>query len=109
MSHEGVIPGHITNPHTTVHHATETQAHIAIDETLHTEDSHHTGVFPGITVNPDHAHHTNKTTRHHQNSLTVPTRQPEKTKTGKINMSLFMTHHPNTTALMNNPANPMRI
>ena len=43
--HEGVIPGPITDPHTTAHHATETQVCTATDETLHTEDPHHTEVF----------------------------------------------------------------
>ena len=48
--HEGVAPGHITDPHTTAHHATETGVHITIDKTLHIEDPHHTEVFPEITV-----------------------------------------------------------
>ena len=43
--HEGVAPGHITDPHTAAHPATETQAHIAINETLHIEDPHHTEIF----------------------------------------------------------------
>ena len=42
--HEGVAPGQITDPHTTAHHATETQVHIAINETLHIEDPCHTVV-----------------------------------------------------------------
>ena len=65
VTHKGVIPGPITDPCTTAHHATETQAHTATDETLHTEDPHHTEVFPGIAVDPDHVYHTNTTTRHH--------------------------------------------
>ena len=44
--------------HITADHATETQAHIAIDKTLHIEGSHHTEVFPEITVDLDHVHHT---------------------------------------------------
>ena len=58
VTHKGVIPGPITDPHTTALHATDTQVHTATDETLHTEDPHHTEVFPGITVDPDHMHHT---------------------------------------------------
>ena len=77
VTHAGIAPGHITD--TAAHHATETQAHIAIDKTLHTEDSHHTKVFPGIAVNPDHVCHTNQTAKHHQNHLTAPTRQLGKT------------------------------
>ena len=33
--HKGAIPDHTTDLHITAHHATETQAHITIDETLH--------------------------------------------------------------------------
>ena len=40
---------------------TETQVHTATDKTLHTEDLHHTEVFPGIAVDPDCVHHTNTT------------------------------------------------
>ena len=109
MTHKGVIPGPSTSPHTVQHHTTETQVHMAIDETLQTEDPHHTEIFPWIAVTPDHVHHTNTTTRHHQNHLTALTEQPGRTKTGNINKSPLMTHHPNTTALMNKPANPMRI
>ena len=56
--YEGVTPGHITDPHTTAHLTIETQVHIAIKETLHIEDPHHTEVFPEIAVDPDHIHHT---------------------------------------------------
>ena len=109
VTHEGVTPGHITHSHTTAHHPTETQVHIATNKTFHTEDPLHTEVFPWIAVDPDHVHHTNTTAKHHQNCLTAPTRQPGKTKTGNINKSPLMTHHLNTTALMNNPANLTRI
>ena len=108
-THEGVILGPTTDPHTTAHYATETQVHTITNETLHTEDLHHTEVFPGIAVDPDHMHHTNTTTKHHLNSLTAQTKQPGKTKTGNINKSPLTIHHPNTTALMNKPANQMMI
>ena len=109
VTHKRVTPGNITDPHTPAHHATETQADITTNETLHTQDPHHTGVFPGIAVDPDHMHHTNTTAKHHQNHLTAPTGQPGKTRIESINKSPLMTHHLNTTALMNNPVNPMRI
>ena len=108
VTHKGVIPGPITDPHTTAHHATETQMYTTTDETLHTEDLH-TEVFPGIAVDPDHVHHTNTTTKHHQNCLTALTKQPGRTKTGNINKSPLMIHHPNTTAVMNKPVNQMMI
>ena len=65
--------------------------------------------FPGVAVDPDHVHHTNTSAKHHQHCPTAPTGQPGKTRIGNINNSPLMTHHPNTTALMNNPANLMRI
>ena len=108
-THKGVILGPITDPHTTAHHTTETQVHTTTNETLHTEDLHHTEVFPGITVDPDHVHHTTTTTKHHQNHLTAPTKQPGKTRTGNISKSPLMIHHLNTTAMMNKPANQMMI
>ena len=82
-THEGVVLGPITNPHTTAHHTTETQVHTATNGTLHTEDLHPTEVFPGITVYPDHVHHTNMTAKHHQNCLGALTKQPRKNKNRK--------------------------
>ena len=67
--------GPITNPHATAHHATEAQVHTTLDETPHTADPHHTEVFPGIAVDPDHVHHTNTTTKHQQDCLTALTEQ----------------------------------
>ena len=84
MTHAEVTPGHITDSHATAHHATETQVHIATNETPHTEGPHHTEVFPGIAIGPDLIHHTNRTTKHHQNHLTAPTGQPAKTRTRNI-------------------------
>ena len=107
--YDGVILGPITNPHTTAHHAKETQKHTTTNKTLHTGDPHHTEVSQEITVNPDHAHHANTPTNHHQNHPTAPTAQPGRTRTGNINKSPLMTHHLNITALMNKPANQMKI
>ena len=109
VPHVGVVLGPITDPHTAAHHSSETQVHTATEETLHTEDPHHTEVFPGIAANPDCTHHTNTTTKHHQNHLTALTEQPGETKTGNINKSPLMIHHPNTKALMNKQANQMMI
>ena len=109
VTHERVILSPITDPHTAAHHATDTEAHTTTDKMLHTEDPHHTEVFPGITVDPDHVHHTNTTTKHNQNHLTAPTGQPARIRTGNIIKSPFMVHHLSTTVLMNKPVNPMRI
>ena len=84
VTHAEVTPGHITNSHATALHATETQVHITTDETPHTEGPHHTEVFPGNAVGPDLIHHTNTTTKHHQNHLTALTGQPGKNKDKKI-------------------------
>ena len=109
VTHEGVIPGPVTD-HTPQHIMPQkTQVHTATDETLHTVDPHHTKVSLEIAVDPDHVHHTNTTTRHHQIHLTAPTKQPGRTKTRNINKSPLMTHHSNTTALMNKQVNQMRI
>ena len=108
-THEGVILGPITDPHTTAHHTTETQAHTTTNKTLHTEDLHHTEVFQGSQFIQTTCITQHTTAKHHQNCLTAPTKQPGKTKTGNINKSPLMIHHPNTTALMNKPATQMMI
>ena len=80
VTHKEVTLGPITNPHATVHHATEAQAHTVTDETPHTADPHHAEVFPETAVDPDHIHHTNTTTKHQQDHLPAPIEQPGKTK-----------------------------
>ena len=108
-SHTGVILGPITDPNTTTHHAKETQTHTATDEAFHIGDPHYTEVTQEIAVDPDHAHYTNTPTKHHQNHHTAPTTQPGRKRTGNINKSPLLTHHPNITALMTKPANQIRI
>ena len=93
----------ITNPHATVHHATEAQAHTVTNETLHTADPHHAEVFPETAVDLDHIHHTNITTKHQQDHLPALIKQPGKPKTGNISRSPLMIHHLSTIALMNKP------
>ena len=59
--HRGVTPGHITDAHTEAHHATDTQAHIAINEILLIDGLHHTEAFlhiPEIAVDLDHVPYT---------------------------------------------------
>ena len=95
---------HITNPHTTAHHATEAQAHIITNKTLHTTDPHHAGVSPEKTVDLDHTHHANATTKHPQDHLPALIKQPGNPKTGNASKSPLMTHPLNIIALMNRPA-----
>ena len=109
MPHEEVVLGTITNPHTAAHHATEAQAHTTTNETPCTADPHHAEVYPGITVDPDHIHHTNTTTKHQQDNLTAPIKQPGKPNTGSISRSLLMIHHLSTIALMSKLVNQMMI
>ena len=103
VTHEEVALGPITNPPTTVHHVTEAEAHTITDKTPHTTDPHHTEVFPEIVVDPDHSHHTNTTTKHQQDHLPAPIKQPGKSKTGNISRSPLMIHHLSTIALMSKP------
>ena len=95
---------HITNPHTTAHHATEAQAHTVTNETPHTADLHHVGVSSETTVDLDHAHHANTTTKHQQDYLTALIKQPGKPKTGNTSRLPLITHPLNTITLMNRPA-----
>ena len=94
----------ITDPHAAVHHTTEAQVHTIIDETPHTADPHHAEVSPETTVDPDHIHHTNTTTKHQQDCLPAPIEQPGKPKTGNISRPPLMIHHLSTIALMSKPA-----
>ena len=64
MTYKEVILGPIIDPHAAAHHAMEAQAHTATNKTPRTADPCHAEVFPGITVDPDHVHHTNTTTKH---------------------------------------------
>ena len=109
MTHKEVILGPITNRHATAYHVTEAKHIPLTNETPHTADPHHTEVFQGIAVDPDHVHHTNTTTKHQQDHLTAPTKQPGKPKTGNISRSPLMMHHLSTIALMSKPANHIMI
>ena len=93
----------ITYAHATAHHATEAQAHIVTDKTPHTADPHHAGFSPETTVDLDHIHHANTTTKHQQDHLPVLIEQPGKPKTENTSRSPLMTHHPSIIALMNKP------
>ena len=76
VTHEEINLNPTTNPHTTAHHATEAQAHIITNETPRTTDPYHAEVPPETTVDLDHIHHTNTTTKHQQDHLPALTKQP---------------------------------
>ena len=103
VTHEEVTLSPITDPHAAAHHVTEAQAHTTTNETPHTADPHHAEVFPETAVDHDHIHHTNTTTKHQQDHLTAPIKQPGKPKTENISTSRLMIHHLNTIALMSRP------
>ena len=103
VTHKEVTLDPITDPHTAAHHATEAQAHIVTNEAPHATDPHHAEVSPETTVDLDHIHHTNTTTKHQQDCLPALTTQPGRPKIGNISRSPLMTHHPSTIALMNKP------
>ena len=103
VTHKEAALGPITNPHPAAHHVTEAQAHTATDETPHTADPHHTEVFPETTVDPDHVHHTNTTTKNQEDCLPALATQPGKPKTENISTSPLMIHHMNTIGLMSRP------
>ena len=104
VTHAEVTLDLITDPHTAAYHTTEAQAHIVTEKTPHTTDPHQSEVSPETTVDLDHMHHTNTTTKHQQDHLPAPTKQPGKPKTGNISKSSLMTHHPSSIAQMNKPA-----
>ena len=104
MTHEEVTLDPITNLHAAVHHPTEALAHTITNETPHTADLHHAEVFQETTVDLNCLHHTNTTTKHQQDHLPAPIKQPGKAKTGNISRSPLMIHHLGTIARMNKPA-----
>ena len=103
VTHEEVTLDPITNPHTTVHHVTGIQTHTVTDETTHTADPHHAEVFPETTVDLDHIHHTNTTTKHQQDNLQALIKQPGKPRTGNKSRSPLMIHHQSAIAPMSKP------
>ena len=108
MTHEGVIPGPITDPHSTAHHTTETQVHTTTDETPHTEDPHHTEVFSRdySRSRPCTSHkHNHKTS----SKLSYSSDQTAwKNKDRKYKQVTIDDPPSNTTDLMNKPVNQTR-
>ena len=78
----------ITNPHTAAHHSTEAQAHNITDKTPHTADPHHAGVSSETTVDLNHIHPTNTTTKHQQDCLPAQIEQ-----LGKQRQEIQAGHH----------------
>ena len=89
-----------TNPHATVHHVTEAQAHTITNETHHTTYPHHAGASPEITVDPGHAHPANTITKPQKDHLPAQIKHPGRPRTGNASKSPLMNHPENTVALM---------
>ena len=104
VTHKEVTLDPITDPHATVHHATEAQAHTITNETPQTADPHHAEVFPATAVDLDHIHYTHTTTKHQQDHLPALIKQRGKPKTENLSRSPLMIHHLSTIAPVNKPA-----
>ena len=59
-------PGHPTDLHDVVSHATETQAHTATAVTHHTADLHPIEISPKMTADLDHTNLENNITNQHR-------------------------------------------
>ena len=92
-------PGHPTNLHNVVSHATEAQAHTATAVTCHTADLHPIEIFPKMTVDLD-TNPKNNITNQHKDLLQAHKQHHGNIKTEDTNKSQLMIHHPNTTAQM---------
>ena len=90
-----------TDPHATVHHATEAQAHTVSAKTHHTADPHHAGVSPEMTVDPEYSHPASTITKPQKDHLPVHIKHPRSPKTGNTSKSPLMTCPQSTIALMN--------
>ena len=93
-----------TDPHATAHHAIEAPAHTITAKTHHTTDPHHAGVSPEITVDPEHTHPANTTTKPQTDHLPVHIKHNGSPQTGNTSKSPLMTYPQNTIALMNKTA-----
>ena len=90
-----------TDPHTTVHHATEAQAHTATSKAHHTADPHHAGVSPEMTADPEHAHPANIITKPKRTIFQFIPNTLEVPRTGSTKMLQLMTCPQSTIPLMN--------
>ena len=90
-----------TDPHATVHHATEAQAHTATAKTHHTTDPHHAGVPSEMTADPEHAHPTNTIMKPSKDHLPAHTKHPGSPGTGSTKRLQLMTCPQSTIALLN--------
>ena len=93
-------PGHFTDPHDKVSHATEAQAHTTTTVTHHTADLYPIDIFPEMTADLDHTSLENSITNQHRDLPQAHKQHCGKIGTGDTNKSQLTIHHPNTTVLM---------
>ena len=99
MTPIGATPGHPTDLHNIVSHATEAQAHTTTAMTCHTADLHPIEIFPEMTTDLN-TNTTNNITNWHKDLLQAHKQHHGNIKTEDTNRSQLMIHHLNTTAQM---------
>ena len=93
-------PGHFTDLHDKVSHATEAQAHTATAVTHHTADLHPVDIFPKMTADLNHTSLENNITNQHRDLPQAQEQYHGKIGTEDTNKSQLTIHHPNTTVPM---------
>ena len=86
-------PGHPTDLHDVVSHATEAQAHTTTAVTCHTADLHPIETFPKMTTDLD-TNPKNNITSQHKDLLQAHKQHHGNIKTEDTNRSQLMIHHP---------------
>ena len=92
-------PGHPTDLHNIVSHATEAPAHTTTTVTCHTADLHPIEIFPEMTTDLD-TNPENNFTNQYKDLLQAHKQHHGNIKTEDTNKSQLMIHHPNTTVPM---------
>ena len=93
-------PGHPTDLHDAVSHATEAQAHTATAMTHHTTDLHSIEIFPKMTADLDYTNLENNITSQHKDLPQAHKQHHGEIETEDTNKSQLMIHHLNTTVGM---------
>ena len=93
-------PGHFTDPHDEVSHATEAQSHTTTAVTHHNADLHPVDIFPEMNSDLNHTNLKNNITNQHRDLPQAHKQHHGKIGTEHTNKSKLMIHHPNTTVPM---------
>ena len=90
-----------TGLHAIAHHATGAPAHTTTTEMHHIADTHHAGISPKMTVDPEHINPTNTITNPQKDHLPIHNQHPGSPRIEGTNRLQLMTHLQNIIALMN--------